>query len=153
MAKMKAYATFDDYLGDQSPENRTIIRELRAFVKRTAPKLVESVKWGNGCWLKGRVPVAYVYAERVFVQFGFMLGSRLEDPRGLLEGSGKYVRHVKLLDAAEIYERALAALLRQAIAITPERMSDLSASADAKRAKARKAPAKRARKAPARKQR
>jgi hypothetical protein len=153
MAKMKAYATFDDYLADQSLENRRIIRELRALVKRTAPQLVESVKWGNGCWLKGKVPVAYVYAERILVQFGFMLGSRLEDPRGLLEGKGRYVRHVKLFDPAELYERALAALLRQAIAITPERMSDLSASADAKRSKARKAPAKRAKKTPVRKQR
>lgn len=127
MTKMKSYATFDDYLAAQSPENRKIIRELRAFVKRTAPRLEESVKWGNGCWLKGKVPVAYVYAERILVQFGFMLGSRLEDPRGLLEGTGRYVRHVKIFDAAEIYERALAALLRQAIALTPERMSDLSA--------------------------
>lgn len=153
MPKMKAYATFDDYLADQSRENRTIIRVLRAFVKRTAPTLVESVKWGNGCWLKGKVPVAYVYAERILVQFGFMLGSRLEDPRGLLEGSGQYVRHVKVFEAAEIYERALAALLRQAIAITPESMSELRASATTKRSKARKAPARRAKKTPARKQR
>lgn len=138
MAKMKSYATFDEYLADQSPENRAILRELRAFVKRTAPQLQESVKWGNGCWLKGKVPVAYVYADRSFVQFGFMLGSRLEDPRGLLEGSGRYVRHVKVFDAAEIHERALAALLRQAIAATPERMSDLSVGAKKKKTAAKR---------------
>lgn len=133
MAKMKSYATFDDYLADQSPENRSIIRELRRFVKRTAPELVESVKWGNGCWLKGKVPVAYVYAERILVQFGFMLGSRLDDPYRLLEGSGRYVRHVKIFDAAEIYEESLAEMLRQAIAATPERMSDLSKAAPSKK--------------------
>ena len=51
MPKMKAYATFDLYLADQPPRNKTIIRALRAFVKRAAPKLREAVKWGNGCWV------------------------------------------------------------------------------------------------------
>jgi len=32
--KMKKYASFDDYLSDQSPKNQTIIRALRKFVKR-----------------------------------------------------------------------------------------------------------------------
>ena len=62
MPKMKAYATFDLYLADQPPRNQKIIRALRRFVKETAPKLVESVKWGNGCWLKDGMPVSYVYA-------------------------------------------------------------------------------------------
>jgi len=59
---MKKYPSFDEYLADQSPKNRSIIRALRRFVKRVAPGLQESVKWGNGCWLHGRAPVAYVYA-------------------------------------------------------------------------------------------
>jgi hypothetical protein len=156
MAKMKAYATFDDYLADQSRENRGIIRELRALVRKTAPKLEESVKWGNGCWLKGKVPVAYVFSDRIWVQFGFMLGSKLDDPRRLLEGSGQYVRHVKIHEANELYEDYLAKLLRQAIAITPESFAGLKAMSGSKKAKARKAPAKaakRAKKAPARKPR
>jgi hypothetical protein len=38
----------------------------------------------------------------------------LQDPKGLLEGAGAYVRHTKIRTAAAIDERALAALLRQA---------------------------------------
>lgn len=151
--KMKAYASFDDYLADQPSKNRAIIRALRAFVKRTAPKLQEAVKWGNGCWVKpppDRSPVShslspgtragvrvrpvgrakrrgrrnpgvpgggaacYVYSAPDHVQFGFVLGSSLKDPRKLLEGSGAYVRHIKVRSAREIDERAFAALLRQA---------------------------------------
>jgi len=113
--KMKAYATFDLYLADQSPRNQRIIRALRAFVRRTAPKLEESVKWGNGCWLMGKQPVSYVYSDETFVQFGFVHGSSLADPRGLLEGNGQYVRHVKVHDIDDIDEKAFAAFLRQAI--------------------------------------
>ena len=88
--KMKKYASFDDYLDDQPPKNRTIIRALRRFVKRAEPGLEESVKWGNGCWVKGKVPVSYVYSAPDHVQFGFIRGSSLKDPRGLLEGHGQY---------------------------------------------------------------
>jgi hypothetical protein len=121
MPKMKAYATFDLYLAGQTPKNRAIIRALRAFVKRAAPSLVESVKWGNGCWLKGKAPVAYVYSDDGFVQFGFIRGSALDDPRGLLEGKAQYVRHIKVRKAGDIDPKAFGALLRQAIQATPGR--------------------------------
>jgi hypothetical protein len=39
--KMKKYDSFDDYLDDQPPKNRTIIRVLRRFVKRAEPSLEE----------------------------------------------------------------------------------------------------------------
>jgi hypothetical protein len=142
---MKSYATFRDYSADQSPANQRILAAVREFVKATAPKLVESVKWGNGCWLKGKVPVAYVYAEPAGLQFGFMVGSLLKDPRGLLQGKGQYVRHLKLGRPEDVDARILAPFLRQAIRETPERMSDLGAGK--KKTGARKTPKKKARKA------
>ncbi len=41
--KMKKYASFDDYLDDQPPKNRSIIRALRRFVKRVEPRGVGKV--------------------------------------------------------------------------------------------------------------
>jgi hypothetical protein len=112
--KMKKYASFDDYLDDQSPKNRPIIRALRKFVKREAPDLEEAVKWGNGCWVKGKMPVSYVYSAPDYVQFGFTRGSALKDPRGLLEGNGQYVRHIKVRKRSDIDEVAFKAILKQA---------------------------------------
>jgi len=112
--KMKSYATFDDYMADQSPKNQTVIRALRKFVKAAAPKLQEFVKWGNGCWVKGKTPVAYVYSAPDHVQFGFFAGASLKDPKKLLQGKGEYVRHVKVAKRSDIDEAALRALLRQA---------------------------------------
>ena len=115
MPKMKAYATFALYLAGQAPRNRAVLRALRAFVKGAAPGLEESVKWGNGCWLKDGSPVAYVYSDKDHVQFGFVHGSSLEDPKGLLQGKGQYVRHVKVHEVGDIDEAAFRALLRQAV--------------------------------------
>jgi len=114
MGKMKTYASFNDYLKDQNPKNQAVIGALRRFVKRVEPKLTEAVKWGNGCWIGTNRPVAYVYSATGYVQFGFFNGSSLKDPKGLLEGKGHYVRHIKVRDASEIDERAFAALLKQA---------------------------------------
>jgi len=48
------------------------------------------------------------------VQFGFFRGSMIEDPKKLLEGQGKFVRHIKVRAASDIDERAYGALLKQA---------------------------------------
>jgi hypothetical protein len=112
---MKKYACFDDYLKDQNPPNQAIIRALRRLVKRVEPGLSEAVKWGNGCWVGNNGPVAYVYSATGYVQFGFFRGSSLKDPRGLLEGAGKFVRHAKVRAPSGIDERGFAALLRQAV--------------------------------------
>jgi len=95
MGKMKAHASFDEYREAQSPKNQDIIRAFRTFVKRIEPKLSEAVKWGNGCWIGNNGRVVYVYSDTGYVQFGFFSGSSLRDPKGLLEGEGKYVRHIK----------------------------------------------------------
>ena len=121
MPRMKTYASFDDYLRDQAPKNQTIIRALRKFVRQREPKLTEAVKWGNGCWLGQTHPVAYVYSADGYVQFGFFRGSSLKDPHGLLDGTGRYVRHIKVHTRAEIDERAFGALLRQAARARPTR--------------------------------
>jgi len=112
--KMKKYANFDDYLDDQPPKNRSIIRALRRFVKRVESGLEESVKWGNGCWVKGKVPISYVYSAPDYVQFGFFRGSGLKDPQRVLEGKGQYVRNIKVRKTSDIDEDTFRALLRQA---------------------------------------
>jgi hypothetical protein len=112
--KMRVYASFDQYLKDQTSKHQGIIRALRVFVKRAAPTLEESVKWGNGCWVSDNAPVAYVYSAPDHVQFGFFRGAALKDPKKLLRGEGKFVRHIKLSTRADIDEKAFRMLLRQA---------------------------------------
>lgn len=60
--------------------------------------------------------LGYVNVFKAHVNIGFFRGAFLKDPSGLLEGSGKRMRHIKLrpdqdIDAAEI-ERLLEAAYR-----------------------------------------
>jgi hypothetical protein len=59
---------------------------------------------------------AYVNAFRAHVNVGFFRGAELPDPRGLLEGTGRMMRHVKLRPAEGIDATALRRLIRTAYA-------------------------------------
>ncbi len=54
---------------------------------------------------------AYVNAFTAHVNVGFFRGAELADPAGLLEGTGKYMRHVKLRPDGDIDAKALMALI------------------------------------------
>ena len=57
---------------------------------------------------------AYVGAFKAHVNVGFFRGAELPDPTGLLAGSGKYMRHVKLRPDDNIDENALTDLIAAA---------------------------------------
>ena len=59
---------------------------------------------------------AYVAAYRTHAAVGFFHGADLPDPCGLLEGSGKRMRHVKLRWGQPAPEAALAAMVMAAYA-------------------------------------
>jgi len=57
---------------------------------------------------------AYVDAHAEHANIGFFFGAFLDDPAGLLEGSGKRMRHVKLRTSRTPDEAALADLIMAA---------------------------------------
>ncbi len=59
----------------------------------------------------GDVPFAYVNAFAAHVNVGFFQGAGLKDPEGLLQGTGKFMRHVKLRAGGDAHEDALHSLI------------------------------------------
>jgi hypothetical protein len=58
----------------------------------------------------------YVNAFRAHVNVGFFRGAEISDPEGLLEGTGKFMRHVKLRPEREVNDAALMRLIETAYA-------------------------------------
>ena len=54
---------------------------------------------------------AYVNAFKAHVNVGFFRGAELSDPNGLLEGTGKFMRHVKLRTEGDVDTTALSKLI------------------------------------------
>lgn len=64
----------------------------------------------------GDAAFGYVNAFTSHVNVGFFKGAELPDPAGLLQGTGKAMRHVKLKPGAPVDAAALAALIAAAFA-------------------------------------
>jgi len=62
----------------------------------------------------GDAAFAYVDAFKAHVNVGFFNGAELADPKGLLEGNGKLMRHVKLSPEGKIDAVALRRLIESA---------------------------------------
>lgn len=71
----------------------------------------------------GDAAFGYVNAFTAHVNVGFFLGAWLEDPSGLLQGSGKRMRHVKLRPDQEVDEHCLTALIECAHRDMRERLA------------------------------
>ena len=116
-SKMKSYENFGAWMEDQNDDFQPLIKSLRRLVGKASAKLEETVKWGNGCWEYEELPIVFLYADKEFIQFGFFAGSMLKDPKGLLQGAGKYVRHIPVAEKKDISADYFTKLIKQAIKI------------------------------------
>ena len=64
----------------------------------------------------GDAPFGYVNVFKSHVNVGFFHGASLRDAAGMLEGTGKFMRHVKLRPGAVVDEAALGKLIELAYA-------------------------------------
>jgi hypothetical protein len=62
----------------------------------------------------GDVPFAYVNVFTSHVNLGFFQGATLPDPDRLLQGTGRFMRHVKLKPGTAISAASLSALIEAA---------------------------------------
>jgi|SRR5579871_1233815 len=96
-------------------------RELAGFVRpwfeemhKCGSDVRELLHDGHPTACAGEAAFAYVDAFKTHGAVGFFFGASLSDPAGLLEGSGKRMRHVKLKWGEPVNAPALNALIRAA---------------------------------------
>jgi hypothetical protein len=62
----------------------------------------------------GDAAFAYVNSFKDHVNVGFFRGAEIDDPEGLLEGAGRFMRHVKLRAERDVEATALLKLIEAA---------------------------------------
>lgn len=71
--------------------------------------------------------IVFLFSAYLLGHFIFLIGARvLDDPDGLLEGAGKYMRHVKIRPGREPDEIKLAALVKAAYLDMQQRLATAS---------------------------
>ena len=92
-------------------ELRSIARKWWVLMRECGDDVRELIHDGAPTVCVGDAAFAYVNAFTSHVNVGFFNGAALEDPAGLLEGSGKRMRHVKLKPGRELNVAALSNLI------------------------------------------
>lgn len=101
---------------EQPDDLAAIARHWFAFMRSCGRDVRELLHDDQPTACVGDAAFAYVDAFTAHVNVGFFRGAALDDPDRLLQGSGKYMRHVKLRPGAAIDQAALARLIRSAYA-------------------------------------
>lgn len=112
----KPIQTVDDLLDNYSPQVREIAHALRQLVRSAAPDLKEEVKpgWKNVTYRNNGVVVAISPYSR-HVNLHFYRGVDLDDPDGILTGSGKELRHVRIEEVEDVDADALSDMVQRAV--------------------------------------
>ena len=104
----------DAWMKEQAGELGSIARQWFDIMRRCGDEFRELMHDGCPVACVGDAPFGYVNAFKAHVNVGFFQGAELPDPAGLLEGSGKTMRHVKLRPGAAMNSAALRKLIDEA---------------------------------------
>jgi len=113
---------YEKFLAAYSPAVQKLAQQVRSLVFKVIPEVSEHVypamkviRYGlDGNKMAGLV--CFLSPTKAGVSLGFMHGTSLPDPKKLLEGTGKNLRHVKLRDPKEVKDPAVAELLKAGLA-------------------------------------
>ena len=104
----------DKWFDRQPGELGSIARTWFTLMRQCGSDVRELIHDGCPVACVQDAPFAYVNAFRAHVNVGFFHGAALTDPAGLLEGSGKYMRHVKAKPGLVLDVPSLEALITAA---------------------------------------
>lgn len=111
-----------NYLVSYDPHISSLTLALRDVVLEEAPDSIESISKGYavaiGFSFTGK-PIkdgfCHIVTYSSYVNLGFNRGSLLPDPNGILEGTGKLIRHITIRSHAELERSFVRQYLQAAI--------------------------------------
>ena len=104
----------DAWMNQHPGELGAIARRWFAVMRQCGDEVRELVHDGCPVACLGDVPFGYVNVFSSHVNVGFFQGASLADPARLLQGAGKFMRHVKLRPETAANDAALHALIEAA---------------------------------------
>jgi hypothetical protein len=112
---------FEEIIKDRSESVKEIARAVRDKFFEIYPDVDETV------WIKQKTAgygigpkkmsqhFGWIMTAKSHVNMGFNYGSSLQDPSNLLEGTGKNMRHIKIKNLSDLYNKAVDELVKAAL--------------------------------------
>ena len=113
-SSVKRAPAIDVWMREHSDELGAIAQRWFEVMRDCGDDVRELLHDGQPTACVGDAAFAYVDAFRAHVNVGFFRGAEIADPDGLLEGAGKFMRHVKLGPDRDVDTTALRQLIQTA---------------------------------------
>ena len=111
---VKRDRAIDLWMQEHSGELGAIAQRWFTVMRNCGDDVRELLHDGHPTACVGDAAFAYVNAFTAHVNVGFFRGAEIADPEGLLEGTGKFMRHVKLGPGRDLDATALTRLVETA---------------------------------------
>jgi len=95
-------------------EQFNILQKLRGIVFKIYPKTKERMMYG-GIMFSLDDDFGGIFVRKNHVSFEFGLGFKMNDHNNLLEGSGKFRRHLKIKALSDIQDKNVEYFVKQAV--------------------------------------
>lgn len=96
-----------EYIHNAPTEQKEIMEIIRSLIHKNVENVMEDFKWNRPIF-KSTKDFAYLQSNKSYVNLGFYNGfEKLDDSKGLLEGTGKTMRHIKLKNVSDINHELL----------------------------------------------
>ena len=115
-AAVRGNADVERWLASQDGVLGALARRWFDVMRDCGPDVRELLHDGYPTACVDEAAFGYVGVFKAHVNVGFFRGAELADPAGLLQGTGKLMRHVKLRPGEALDPQALEALIREAYA-------------------------------------
>ena len=104
----------DAWMKERAGELGDIAHQWFEVIRHCGDEVRELLHDGCPVACLGDAPFGYVNVFTSHMNVGFFHGAALPDPAGLLEGNGKFMRHVKLRPGTAMNAAALTRLIEEA---------------------------------------
>jgi hypothetical protein len=112
----------DRWMKEHSGELGAIARRWFQVMRECGDDVRELLHDGHPTACVEDAAFAYVNSFTAHVNVGFFRGAEIDDPKDLLEGTGRFMRHVKLRHARRVDDDALVKLIDTAYADMKRRL-------------------------------
>ena len=121
MKTVATHGTFDEAISASTDHVKDIAQRLKELIIGIYPEVVE-VPWpkqriiGYGVGPKKMSEhFCYIGAHSEHVNLGLYYGAEIADPEGLMEGTGKKLRHVKMRKPEDVNREEIRELIKRSL--------------------------------------
>lgn len=110
---MSRLTAVDLYISEATDDQQGVLQELRDLIFEAVPDVKEQFKWSQPVYGTTK-DFVYLKHTKKHLNLGFFNFEKVDDPDGLLEGTGKRMRHIKIIPDHVPDRAVLKAMITQA---------------------------------------